>query len=77
MIFFHLAINCPGYYSPYAIFEGLDECKGLSKIDSTVTVEPVARVDDDEHSTNQHNILFMAMAFKSVSHYCVVDHVML
>ena len=75
MIFFHLAINCHGY-SPYAIFEGLDECKGLSKIDSTVTVEPVARVDNDEHSTNQH-ILFMAMAFKSVSHYCVVDHVML
>lgn len=66
------------------MFAGIPECNGLSKVDSTVTVDPVAQPTTPDNYGNQY-MLFMAMAFKSVSEYitlhfgscdAVVDHVM-
>ena len=55
------------------MFNGIPECRGLSD-SSTVTVQPVAqRTPPDIYSGHQY-ILFMAMAFKSVSEFHSVLH---
>ena len=58
------------------MFSGISECDGLSTADSTMTAKPIAQVTDVDHYDNQY-MLFMAMAFKSVSDISAIDHVML
>ena len=48
------------------MFNGIQECNGLSTVNSTVTAQPVAQRTDVDRYGNQY-MLFMAMAFKSVS----------
>lgn len=67
-----VALDC--YGSTVSPFDGIPECDGLSKVNSAVTAKPVAkRLSTDANSIQK--MLFMAMAFKSVSDS--LDHVML
>ena len=64
------------------MFDGISECDGLLQVDGTVTANPVAQTTDVNPYTGDQHMLFMAMAFKSVSNLyytpCdLVDHVML
>ena len=55
------------------MFNGIPECRGLSD-SSTVTVQPVAqRTPPDIHHGHQY-MLFMAMAFKSVSELHFINY---
>ena len=61
-VLLYSALSCQR--SSTRVFSGIPECEGLSISNSTVTASPVAQrteLDGDE------NMLFMAMAFKSVS----------
>lgn len=53
------------------MFKGIKECDGLSKGDGTVTVDPVAQKTGQDVNKLEY-MLFMAMAFKSVSDYSIM-----
>ena len=54
------------------MFDGISECDGLSTVDSAMTAKPVAQTTDVDHYPGHQYMLFMAMAFKSVSDMLVL-----
>ena len=60
-------MNCPQSRG-YLMFDRISECHGLSD-GSTVTVQPVAQRTPSGVIPGPQYMLFMAMAFKSVSDY--------